>query len=207
MADCLLATSISRLDSESNMAAKFFSWLKAVFHFCDSPWPFMKLSYFALGATVAVAVAVAVATAAAAATALSSTRFKWVISLELTISTNNKFSGNAPDKNGTHPPLPNGWGLWNSHEYLAEQDDKPQISGNKKSPLFIFHANHKPHFVTPFLGENSTENHPRRVCRQDKPHTQTISLGIGEVMMKSWPPPEGWILLDSLIEFAAWKLV
>lgn len=54
------------------MAAKFFSWLKAVFHFCDSPWPFMKLSYFALGATVAVAVA----TAAAAATALSSTRFK-----------------------------------------------------------------------------------------------------------------------------------
>lgn len=148
MADCLLATSISRLDSESNMAAKFFSWLKAVFHFCDSPWPFMKLSYFALGATVAVAVA----TAAAAATALSSTRFKWVISLEMTISTNNKFSGNAPDKNGTHPPLPNGWGLWNSHEYLAEQDDKPQISGNKKSPLFIFHANHKPHFVTPLSG-------------------------------------------------------
>jgi len=52
MADCLLATSISRLDSESNMAAKFFSRLKAVFHFGDSPWPFMKLSYFALGASV-----------------------------------------------------------------------------------------------------------------------------------------------------------
>lgn len=205
MADCLLATSISRLDSESNMAAKFFSWLKAVFHFCDSPWPFMKLSYFALGATVAVAVA----TAAAAATALSSTRFKWVISLELTISTNNKFSGNAPDKNGTHPPLPNEWGLWYSHEYLAEQDDKPQISGNKKIPLFIFHANHKPHFVTPpFLGENSTENHPRRVCRQDKPHTQTISLGVGggddEELAAAWGVD---FIGFGLIEFAAWKLV
>lgn len=69
-----MAASISRVDSNTNMAAKFFAAkrLKAVFHFCDSPWPFMKLSYFAHGATaaaIAIAIAVAkLATAAAAAT-------------------------------------------------------------------------------------------------------------------------------------------